>query len=132
MKPAGFAERLAEFTTGRRLQPYAWGTNDCVTFAADAVWAITGTDPIADLRGQWASKESAMTVLAGEGGLIAAMDARLPRKATAFAQRGDLVLVKDAEGEHSLAVCVGQYAAAPGEDEMLLVPMDQARMAWEV
>lgn len=132
MKPAGFAERLAEFTTGRRRQPYAWGTNDCVTFAADAVEAVTGTDPLAELRGAWTSESEAMTVLEAQGGLIAAMDARFLRKAKEFAQRGDLVLVKDANGQPSLAVCVGKDAVAPGEDEMLLVPMGLARMAWEV
>lgn len=132
MKPAGFAERLAEFTAGRRRQPYAWGTNDCVTFAADAVQAVTGTDPMSDLRGSWDSESAALAVLEAQGGLIAAMDARFPRKAKEFAQRGDLVLVKDANGQPSLAVCVGKDAASPGEDEMLLTPMGKVRMAWEV
>lgn len=132
MKLQGFAEKLAQFTTSRRLMPYAWGTNDCVTFAADAVQAVTGTDPIPELRGAWDDESGAMAVLEAQGGLVAAMDARFPRREVNFAQRGDLVLIKDANGQPSLGVCVGRDAVAPGVDEMLLTPIGKARIAWEV
>lgn len=124
--------RLAVFTRDRRKIPYAWGTNDCVTFTADAVWAITGVDPIADIRGTWDSEEGARTVLEGLGGLIAAVDARFERMDPRFAQRGDVCLIKDQNGEPSLGVCIGAFAAAPGESEMLLTPMSKARVVWRV
>lgn len=132
MKPQGFAEALGLFIGERRLVPYAWGTNDCVTFAADAVVAINGTDPLGDLRGTWSTEAEAMAVLEAQGGLIAAMDARFPRRAKEFAKRGDLALIKDANGQPSLGVCVGQSAAAPGPEEMMLTPMTKARIVWEV
>ncbi len=124
--------RLALFTKDRRKTPYAWGENDCVTFAADAVWAITGVDPIEDIRGSWDSEEGARAVLEGLGGLIEAVDARFERVDPKFAQRGDVCLIRDAKGEPSLGVCVGAFAAAPGELEMLLTPMSKAKIAWRV
>lgn len=132
MKLPNFYVLLPQFTQQRRRMPYAWGTNDCVTFAADAVLAITGVDPIADIRGTWNDEASAMAVLAGLGGLIAAVDAKFPRVDKNFAQIGDLCLVKDANGQPSLAVCVGSYCAAPGTEEMLLTSMSKARLAWRV
>lgn len=132
MKQEGFAESLALFTAARRLTPYNWGTNDCVTFAADSVAAVSGNDPLGSLRGTWTNEAEAMAVLEAQGGLIAAMDARFPRKAREFAQRGDVVLLKDANGQPSLGVCVGRDAVSPGEQEMLLTPITEARIVWEV
>lgn len=34
----------------RRSVPFAWGSNDCRLFAADAVQAMTGVDHAAELR----------------------------------------------------------------------------------
>ena len=132
MKVQGFAEALGELYGVRRTVPYAWGTQDCVMWAADAALAVSGDDPLGDLRGAWSSEAEAMTVLEAQGGLIAAMDARYPRKDKNFAQRGDIALIKDAQGQPSLGVCVGQFAAAPGPEEMLLTPMTKARIVWEV
>ncbi len=132
MKLPNFVVRLALFTEERRKTPYAWGTNDCVTFSADAVWAITGEDPIADIRGTWSDEEGAQAVLEAQGGLIAACDARYERVDRNFAQRGDLCLIKDANGNPSLGVCIGADAAAPGETEMLMTPVSKARLAWRV
>lgn len=132
MKLSNAHVRLALFTEGRRLTPYAWGTNDCVTFAADAVWAITGVDPIADIRGTWASEEEALSVLESKGGLVAACDALFERIDKNYAQHGDLCMVRDANRQPSLAVCIGAYAAAPGMEEMLMTSMAEVRLAWRV
>jgi len=131
MKQPGYIEALLLFVAERRLTPYAWGTNDCVIYAADAAVVVTGVDPLGDLRGTWATEAEAMAVLAAEGGLVAAMDARFSRVRRNFEQRGDLALVRDADGQPSLAVCMGAYASAPGETEGLLVPANQIRLAWE-
>lgn len=133
MKPQGFPEKLALYTRSKRLLPYAWGTHDCVTFAADWIVELRGTDPIAEIRGTWSDEETATTVLASAGGLIAAMDARFTRHPSKNeAQRGDIVLVPDGTGRMSLGICTGMHAAAPGDTEMLMVPMTEARLAWDV
>ena len=132
MKPQGFAEQLVAFTSARRMLPYQPGTHDCVTTAADWVLEIRGTDPIADIRGSWDSAEGAAAALEAQGGLIAAMDARFTRKPKAKAERGDLLLVKDAAGQPSLAICVGAHGWSPGPTEALLTPMRHVMLAWDV
>lgn len=132
MKLPGFPEKLGSFTMYRRLFPYAWGSNDCVTFPADAIWAMTGEDPIADIRGTWHDEESARAVIAEQGGLIGAADKRFKRHTSpSFATRGDLCMVK-VRDEPSLAICVGLHAAAPGDDGMLLISMSEVLIAWRV
>lgn len=131
-KLMNFPSKLADFCHARRMQPYAWGTNDCVTFAADGVLAITGNDPITELRGTWSDAETAAAKIEEMGGLINAVDARFKRRENKnLAQRGDLVMMRLASGP-SLAICVGMYAAAPGDEHMLLVPMAHASLVWEV
>jgi len=54
---------------------FRWGSRDCATLAADHVLAITGRDPMADLRGLYASPRAAARVLERFGGLVGAVDA---------------------------------------------------------
>lgn len=132
MKRQDFAERLVELIDSRQDVPYAWGANDCVTFAAACVIATTGVDPIAEIRGRWDSAASAVSMLAELGGLEAACDARFTRRSTPLLmQRGDIGLCL-AGGRESLAVCVGVHCAAPGDDGMLFVPLTDIQIAWEV
>ena len=145
MKLPGFPEKLSEFLNTRRQVPHRWGTNDCVTFTADGVLAVTGYDFLAVWRSTtqwtneegaswhtatWTNEEEANAALANSGGLIAGMDSHYVRVEPAMAQRGDACLVKDGNGLPSLALVVGSHAAAPGPDGTLLTPMNEARIAW--
>jgi hypothetical protein len=124
--------RLFVFIDENRFVPYAWGTNDCVTFVADAVWAMTGEDPIADIRGQWDSEESAAALLNSLGGLKAAVDARFPlRDNINFTMRGDICASKVA-GNWSLGICTGAFMTAPSPEGASLVPVHQIRFSWKV
>lgn len=51
-------ERLAAFIEQRRKMPFAWGSNDCALFAADAVCAITGVDLGEPFRGRYDDEAS--------------------------------------------------------------------------
>jgi hypothetical protein len=72
-------DRLFAFIEATRLQPYAWGTNDCVTFPANAILAMTGFDPAAKWRGKWNDEASAKALLEAEGGLLAIVQRIYPR-----------------------------------------------------
>lgn len=86
-------EALHALVDLRAAMPFAWGYQDCCAFAAAAVEAMTGIDPMADLRG-YHSRETAEAILAAQGGLEAAVTARLGETvSTALARRGDVVLV---------------------------------------
>ncbi len=132
IKLPSYVERLGIYTLERRGQPYQWGVNDCVTFAADGIWAMTGIDPIEDIRGTWNDEASAMATLLALGGMVKAVDARFHQRIPAtFAQRGDLCAMK-LYGALTLGLCVGASVAAPGQDEMLMTPIDEIRVAWRV
>lgn len=132
MRYPDWPERLAAYIEQRRHAPFKWAEQDCATFAFDAVEAMTGADPIADLRGRWTTARGAARILNRLGGLEAATSAYLgePKSAT-FAQRGDVVIVPIG-GRDSLAICTGVVLAGAGVSGIEWWPMTQARLAWSV
>jgi len=128
----GWEQRLYAVTVDAMPRPHAWGHHDCVTFAADVVRELTGSDPMGDLRGTYDSPLSAARVLTGQGvetiGDLAAL--HLPEIAPSMARRGDIVLATDPHD--FLAVCVGPTAVGPSLMGMIHVPMAQAARAYRV
>lgn len=127
-------ECLIAFRAARARVPFAWGTNDCVTLAADWVIEATGVDPLGDLRGTWSTEYGAVRILKSLGGLGAAITHRMGAEldSPSLAQRGDLVLLQVDDNVWSCGVVVGTHAIAPGADGILLVPMSRASAAWRV
>jgi len=129
-------ELLAALIEARREAPFAWGEQDCCTLAADAVLAFTGVDPMAALRGSYASEAEAEAILAGQGGLaeLAARQAAavgLGDCHPAFAQRGDVALVEHGN-TLAMGVVVGAAVAVPGPDGLLFLPPAAIQRAWSV
>lgn len=125
-------ERLQAFIDSRRDRPFAWGSHDCALFAADWVESVTGSDPADGIRGRYQTALGAGRVIKREGGLEAIANSRLgERVEPKLAQRGDVVLLEGSHGP-TLGVCLGVDAAAPGEDGLMLVPMNRAQAAWRV
>jgi hypothetical protein len=58
-----WAVRLSLIIKARRHEPFAWGSNDCMAWAADCVEAQTGIDTLADYRGQYDSAGGALRAL---------------------------------------------------------------------
>jgi hypothetical protein len=125
-----WAEALADYLDARRDVPFAWGENDCASFAAGAVQAMTGE---ALQIPQVESAAAYLHFLRDHGPLDAIVDDTLGERlpSPAFAQRGDVVLLFLDE-RATLGVCIGVEAAAPGPDGMLTVPMAAASAAWRV
>lgn len=132
----GWESRLNDHLEKSRKKPFEWGGNDCVLFSADVIQAMTGADPIPELRGKWTSKATARRVLKKHGGLEATAEKvanengwrRVPNM---LAQRGDLLLMQGKNGP-LLAICVGASAIAPGESGMVTLPVGQAIKAWHI
>lgn len=122
-------ERLAAFMDERRAMPFEFGTNDCSTFAADAVAAMTGERlqiPAAD------SPQAYARLVRDQGTLAEMAEALLGEPIhPAFAQRGDVVLLVMDERE-TLGVCVGADIAGPGANGLALAPMSMAVSAWRI
>jgi hypothetical protein len=126
-------QRFVAFLEQRESRPFEWGANDCCGFAEADVEALTGAVAVAG--GRWAADTAAQR-LRLERGLVAAVSARLgpPLASPAYAQRGDIVLVKPAAGRgfRFLAVCDADRWAGPGPEGIDRGPMSQAVMAWRV
>lgn len=104
---------------------YAWGESDCCTLAADCVVAITGQDPMADLRGTYDGEAAAQGVLTREGGLVAALTARLgPPVPVRMARPGDVGISGTA------AVIHAGGGVWLGQADRGLVPVLAPRIVW--
>lgn len=123
--------RLEAFARERARMPFAWGSNDCALFAADAVEAITGERLCEELRGHATAKE-AMRVLRAVGGVRGVATRALGEPIPVLmAKVGDVVVIEAGKRE-ALAICNGGTAIATGPNGMAAVPMVQARAAWRV
>lgn len=132
MRRQDWPRRLQQFCRERRRMPFAWGTNDCATLAADWVLEATGADPMYGVRGLWSDARQAMERLAELGGMRQAVtDIMGAEILPTLAQRGDLVLI-EIDGRETLAVCVGDHALGSADAGALLAPMSGAVAAWRV
>lgn len=134
-------EQLAALVKSHVQVPFAWGSNDCALFAAEAVRVMTGTDLAAPWRGQYRDEASARGQRSASGHLetgdmVAALydmahRALGPAVPPLLARRGDVVLAEHDNG-HSLAVCLGGVATAPGRNGLLMLERAAWRYAWRV
>lgn len=134
---ADWPARLNRFFEARELRPFAWGANDCSTFAADDVRELTGVDLLTDCSPRWGDATEAGLTIRRERGLLGALNRRLgaPLQTPALAQRGDVLLVRAplAQGHtRFVAVCDSDRWAAPGAGGLLRGPLAQAVKAWRV
>lgn len=121
-----------------RARRFEWGHTDCVLAVADIVLAMTGTDIAEGYRGKYADHPGAYRTLRayGGGGLEAAASKKFAdlgarEVAVALARRGD-VLLFDGPELPSLALSIGQYAAAMGDAGLLFVPALDCRRGWRI
>jgi hypothetical protein len=125
-------QRMEAFIALRMAMPFAWGANDCATFAADCVQAITGHDPApVGLRKHTTAKQ-AYRAMARHGGLAGIAQAALGEPVPALlAGVGDVVLVTAGKRE-AFAICNGSTALAPSAHGLVSVPLQGARYAWRL
>jgi len=124
---------LANFIEARRHTPFAWGTNDCCTFAADAIKEIYGTDPMARLRGTYEDAAGVLIIIGAINDLPIVVNEILTECgfreiAPRLAGRGDPVCVM-----LELPTCgvhLGNLVAAPGADGLVFLSPDKIVNAW--
>lgn len=116
------------------LRPWAWGVADCCAAACDVIARLHGVDPMAPLRGAYASGPNALQVIEDQGGMVG-MVRRLAGAAgfvqmpVGQARPGDLGLTRSRPEGRALCVCVGPdaWAAKTLRGYALL---DAADFAW--
>lgn len=97
MREQGWEKRLADTVEQYRRTPFAWGTSDCVIFAADCAKALTLADPAADYRGKYSDAAGATAIITSLGGSnvgdAAAHFFEAHPTPHAHARRGDIAVV---------------------------------------
>lgn len=130
-----WADKLTALFERRQGIPFAWGGNDCVSFACDAVEAITGRDPLGGYRGRYASEAEALEHLAGlDSGFIGQMKALfrpLPHVALRRLWRGDVALIRQGKTV-SVGVFNGGQFWAPSDSGITPVPFKAGLRGWGV
>lgn len=129
----GWPGVLARLVAAQRAEPFVWGRSDC-SFAFDAVVALTGWDPIADVRG-YRSEAGVLKRLrrAGFASTRELVEARFRFISPAAAGRGDLGYQTGAvDALQSPCLIVGAYAVSKGPDGFAVVPLTDLVSAYEV
>jgi hypothetical protein len=132
--------RLAAYLEPLRAVPFAWGTHDCCTFAAGAVEAMTGEDPMPEFRGRYTTALGSARALKtyGAGSLEATLDSKFVRISASLAQRGDVLMTAGGLGIAfgPFAIAVGTELSADAETRAGLVRIARAQwadpIAWRV
>jgi hypothetical protein len=135
----GWEQRLAEIVEERRNVPFAWGAQDCVTFASDVTLALTGVDVLAAHRGTYDTEEEAEAIIGpqGLGDFIAALlgGFGVQEMPPVYAQRGDWVLVSY-RNQIAVGVVTGSKVAVTGgtrlDHGLGFLSLSAATRAWAV
>ena len=122
-------KRLVAVTEAHLVTPLVWGKSDCLLTTCDAIEAMTGVDPAADIRGKYKSKAGAYRLIKQRGydSLGAVLADRFEEIGTAMAQRGDVGIFEKTVGyfcEYGFAV--------KGEDGLRFLPRKMAERAFKV
>jgi hypothetical protein len=113
---------MREVITRHAAAPFEWGVSDC-SLAFDCVAAITGFDPIANIRGYTSAAEARRRLAeAGFRDVLSLVEARFPEIAPSEAQRGDLGFVAEVAPLMSPAVINGAIAHSKALAGMAQIP----------
>jgi hypothetical protein len=139
---------LDSFLRQSKSVPFAWGSNDCCLFAANAIEAMTGVDIADDFRGKYADESSAFALIASVTGGTTVADAAAwcvkkhglsewldaaARPLPLMAKRGDLVVVENAGRLIAGVVDLsGKFVACMGESGTLSISVRRVTRAWHV
>jgi hypothetical protein len=122
-------DALVNYIATKRHEPFEYGVNDCCLFAAGAVIAVTGEDPMAEFRGNYDSLKGTLKVIKeiGAGTLEATLDGKFPEVGIGHAQRGDLAFF-----DGSVGVVMGGFAYFASDDGLEKVPRALWDKCWSV
>lgn len=124
---------LSAYLTERRTMPFAWGSNDCLTFAAKGVEAMTGHDFSAEYPA-YTTEAEAIDILNSNGGYEGIINACLGAGTDKYktAHRGDVALVMMGNPSAGLVDDTGQRIALLVPSGLIRVPLSRALKVWGV
>lgn len=129
MRLPDWTNRLNQYVLSVRDREFGYGAFDCCTFAAGAVEAMTGTDPMPEFRGAYKSRQASAAALKahGQGTLRKTLGEKLKEVPPAYGQRGDIGYVDGACG-----VILGRYALFIGQQGWHQIPLSGLKAAFRV
>jgi len=129
MRISTWEDTLSDYIITKRHEPFEYGVNDCCLFAAGAVEAITGEDPMPEFRGKYDSLKTSLQVIKdiGSGTLEATMDGKFPEVEIGQAQRGDLAFF-----DGSVGVVMGGFAYFVSDDGLERINRSLWDKCWSV
>lgn len=128
-RASDWEQRLSDYIASKREAPFVYGENDCCMFAAGAVMAMTGVDPMEEFRGQYKSLSTSIRALKeiGCGDLESTVDSKATEIPIGLAQRGDIAFF-----DGSLGVIIDGYAWFVSDDGLERIPRGMWDKAWSV
>ncbi|TPM59160.1 hypothetical protein FJ959_09840 [Mesorhizobium sp. B2-2-4] len=125
--------RLARVTEKHLAMPGVWGVSDCLQTDGEAVEAVIGANPFAEVAGRYKTEAGAARLLRKRGfaNVEEALASLFPKMPRLMARRGDLAVV-----ERNGQLCAGyicEYGAAvKTETGLTFVPQTEIRSAFRV
>lgn len=134
-------DNLPAFIESRLLTPFRWGANDCATFAADAIEAITGVDVAEDFRDKYNTKLGAFKTIKKVTGGSTVVDAAAycavkhgmkEHDYPLMAKRGDLVIVRNNAGEEIAGIVGlnGRHVWVPSNEGLVQISIVDVIRSW--
>ncbi len=124
-------ERLADYVEAARTRAFEYGAHDCCMFAAGAVEAMTGANPMSRFR--YRGRLGAERLIRRAGSIDALVYRTLGEALPSPAQagRGDVVIA-DLENGATVGVCLGDDCAFAGDPGIVFRPRSATRVAWRI
>jgi hypothetical protein len=129
MRVAIWEQALSDYISSKRDEPFQYGVNDCCMFAAGAVEAMTGVDPMEEFKGTYSDLRGSIKALKeiGDGDLETTLDSKFEEVAISHAQRGDLAFF-----DESVGVIMGGFAYFVSDEGLERIPREMWEKCWSV
>ena len=123
MRISTWEDALSNYILTKRHEPFEYGLNDCCLFAAGAVEAITGQDPMPEFRGKYDSLKTSLQVNIRRS----KASGKFPEVEIGHAQRGDLAFL-----DGSVGVVMGGFAYFVSDDGLERINRSLWDKCWSV
>lgn len=119
---------LSDYLTEKRAEPFQWGSNDCLMFAAKGIEALTGENIYAEYEG-YSDEIGAKEITEAHGGVEGIIRKHLGAgsRDVLKAKRGDVLICKMPQIVAGLLDDSGQYVVMVSPEGLRRIPL---KMAW--
>lgn len=125
-------KNIARYVESIRSTPFDPVTHNCALFAAGAVAAATGKDPVVELGIELHSEHDVAQVLERFGGVRGICEKYLGEmRAPLLAKRGDVVIKPGINGD-TIGVCMGDHAMFLGPNGLQPRKLSECFGSWQV